>query len=193
MPEALLLVDYENVKELPLAKLPAGWRVKIFVGRSQNTLPFELATEAQQLGHRLEWIKVQGDSRNNLDFHLALYLGKYIEQHRNWSFAILSRDKGFDCLIAHLAAQGVTCERLETIEKLKARPPSKDVAYEQAREFVHKIDKKKRPQRRKSLAAMLASHFQKSWSGEEVERVVGKFFTEGVVSESEGKLVYSQK
>ena len=50
----VLLVDFENVRELPLASLSLDWEVIVFVGRSQNSIPFDFATRAQQLGNRQE-------------------------------------------------------------------------------------------------------------------------------------------
>src|SRR4051812_1995224 len=100
--DTFLLVDFENVRDLALSQLPDGWRVRIFIGRSQNSVPFALASEAQRLGDRLEWIKIAGDGRNNLDFHLAYYLGTLTHEHPFAAFVILSRDHGYDALIAHL-------------------------------------------------------------------------------------------
>lgn len=99
MTESFLLVDFENVRDVKLSRLPDGWRVKIFIGRTQNSIPFPIASEAQQLGGRLKWIKIEGDGRNNLDFHIAFHLGLLAERHPDSEFVILSRDKGFDSLL----------------------------------------------------------------------------------------------
>lgn len=123
MPLSFLLVDFENVRDLALSKLSPEWAVRIFVGRSQNSIPFALTTEAQALGDRLQWIKIQGDGRNNLDFHLAYHLGTLSATHPSASFFILSRDQGFDALIAHLNAKKIACTRVGAFTELPVPKP----------------------------------------------------------------------
>ncbi|HEV7402587.1 MAG TPA: PIN domain-containing protein [Chthoniobacteraceae bacterium] len=125
MSHSFLLVDFENVRELALAKLSPEWSVRIFVGRSQNHIPFALTEEAQKLGERLQWIKIQGDGRNNLDFHLAYYLGTLSAGHPAASFFILSNDRGFDALIAHLLEKKVACKRVGAFAELLVSKPKR--------------------------------------------------------------------
>ncbi|PSJ80642.1 hypothetical protein C7N83_05000 [Neisseria iguanae] len=44
--------------------------------------------------------------RNTLDFYLAYYLGKIIEQDNGALICILSRDGGFDVLVGYLEDAG---------------------------------------------------------------------------------------
>ena len=46
MEPVFLLVDFENVKDVNLALLPSSSRVRIFVGKSQNAIPFPLTSAA---------------------------------------------------------------------------------------------------------------------------------------------------
>jgi hypothetical protein len=191
MSTSFLLVDFENVRDLALSRLSAEWCVRIFVGRSQNSIPFTLTEEAQKLGERLQWIKIQGDGHNNLDFHLACYLGTLSAGHPSASFVILSRDHGFDALIAHLVQRNIACRRIDSFAELVSPPKaSKDAALERVWTVLSKIEKKSRPRRRKTLTQLVSSVFQKKLPEPEVQRIVDELFAKGLVSEANNALTY---
>jgi hypothetical protein len=191
MAQSFLLVDFENVRELALSQLSAEWCVRIFVGRSQNSIPFTLTEEAQTLGERLQWIKIAGEGRNNLDFHLAYYLGTLSAAHPAASFVILSRDHGFDALIAHLVQRHIACRRIDSFDELVIRPKqSKDAALDRVWTVLSKIEKKSRPRRRKTLTQLVSSVFQKKLPEPEVQRIVDELFAKGMISESNNALTY---
>lgn len=48
--QKLLLVDFENVQQVDLARLDGGIEVILFVGSGQKTIPIELVTASQALG-----------------------------------------------------------------------------------------------------------------------------------------------
>jgi len=52
------------------------FKILIFICQSQNKIPFELVIAAQNFGSQLEWIKIDGNGPNALDFHIAFYLGE---------------------------------------------------------------------------------------------------------------------
>ena len=54
MNEQVVLVDFENVQNLGLARFPAQARIKIFVGQQQSKTPTALVQQAQALGSRLK-------------------------------------------------------------------------------------------------------------------------------------------
>ena len=64
MEKRRLLVDYENVPQCDLSTLADDFGVTIFGGSCQKTLPFELVQAAQNLGGRMEWLKVDGSGNN---------------------------------------------------------------------------------------------------------------------------------
>jgi hypothetical protein len=191
MAETFLLVDFENVREIPFIHVAPNWCVRIFIGRSQNTVPFALASEAQKLGTRLEWVKIEGDGRNNLDFHLAYYLGDLAARHPKAEYVILSKDKGFDPLLSHVTARGLQCRRIERI----GAPPavssqSGDPNFDRAHSVLRKVPKNARPRRRKTLVQKVASDFQKKLPEAEVNRIVEMLFSKNLVSESNNALTY---
>ena len=111
MNDLLLLVDLENIHRFDLGKAPPNARIKIFVGQTQSKLPTALVQQAQALGSRLEWVTIDGNGRNALDFHIACHLGEGICKYPKAEFVILSNDKGFDPLVRHLVARGFKCRR----------------------------------------------------------------------------------
>jgi len=192
MSHTILLIDFENVRNVEVASIPSDWRVFIFVGRSQHSIPFEITRDAQQLGDRLRWIKIEGDGRNNLDFHLALYLGRLSEKHHDAEFLILSKDKGFDPLIKHVIGQGVGCKRIELLPHVPTAGKSDaDPHFDKAFKVLSGIAKNSRPRKHKTLVAQVASSFQKKEPAEEIERIVDLLFKKKLVSEANKTLTYN--
>lgn len=111
----LLLVDFENVPKVDLSTLPADVTVPFFFGASQRTVPTAFLKEALRLGERFVPIDIEGQGKNALDFHIAFYLGEYLQAAPGAECVILSRDKGFDPLVKHLLGRGFQVRRVGTI------------------------------------------------------------------------------
>jgi hypothetical protein len=143
MSEKFLLIDYENIQKLDLSDVPDNILIKIFVGQSQKSIPIELVKQTQHFGHRLEWIKIGGQSKNSLDFHIAFYLGKLQKEHKAASFIILSKDKGFDPLIKHINNLNWECQRINSLFELCGITDdfSKDQNLKKTIELLSKIEK----------------------------------------------------
>ncbi len=112
----VMLIDYENVQGINLSEMHGmDFRVKIFTGNSQSKIPIELVTSAQVLGNQLEWIRIDGNGPNALDFHIAYYLGALIAKDPGDDYFILSKDKGFDPLIKYITKRKIYCRRILAI------------------------------------------------------------------------------
>lgn len=108
-----LLIDYESVQPRHLeTRAEDDTHVTVFVGAHQERLPFDLVAAIQALGSRARYVKVARAGKNALDFHLAFYLGELAARDPTATFRVMSRDGGFDVLIAHLQARGLAVERL---------------------------------------------------------------------------------
>jgi hypothetical protein len=191
MAETFLLVDFENVRDVALSELPEGHRVVIFLGRSQNSIPFTLVSEAQSLGDRVEWIKIEGDSKNNLDFHLSFHLGKLTAAHPSATFIVVSGDKGFDPLIKHASKLGIQICRAATALTRPITPRGDDDAqFARVRSVLAKLNKKSRPKKKTSLTAHVTSIFQKKVSKAEVQAIVDQLLSKQLVTEEGNSLVY---
>ena len=87
------------------------FKVFVFVGASQTKVPFDLADSMQLLGNDAKYIKISGNGQNALDFHIAYYVGELAAKDPDAHFHIISKDKGFDQLIAHLNGRKINIQR----------------------------------------------------------------------------------
>ncbi len=111
--QTIVLIDYENVGSPGLEALPEQCRVILFIGRSQPLPKNELIEKLLNDGKRVEIVKIAGVGKDNLDHHLALYLGKTIALEPQANYIIVSSDKsGFDPLAEHVTkVLGTSCKR----------------------------------------------------------------------------------
>jgi len=114
-----VLIDFENVRPKNLELLTKHpFKVFVFVGASQTKVPFDLADSMQLLGNDARYIKISGNGQNALDFHIAYYVGELAGKDPDAQFHIISKDKGFDPLIAHLKSRGIRIQREKDIGEI---------------------------------------------------------------------------
>ena len=115
----VLLVDFENIQDLDyLKKLRnTDYEVRVFLGPHQAKLPTALVRHAQPFGSRLQWIQMEGNGKNALDFHIAYTIGILVTEDRKRRIFVLSKDSGFDPLITYLAKRNIACDRIEELGK----------------------------------------------------------------------------
>ena len=191
MGHKMLLVDFENVQQVDLTRLDDSYRVVIFMGSGQKSVPVALVASAQKLGSRLEWQSVEGNGRNALDFYIAFQLGRLIEKSPSFHCIVLSKDKGFDPLIQHLNKNGMRCKRVNSL--LELEPKSATVEgpdYKRVFELLGKVDKKSRPRKRATLSQYISSMFQKNISQSDVNRIIDILFANKMISESNNTIAY---
>lgn len=124
-----VLIDFENVQPKVLDQLrPGAFRVKVFLGQHQSKLALELVQKLQSFGSDAEYIQIQGSGPDAVDFHIAFYIGLLSAQEPSASFTIISKDKGFDPLIRHLATRDIRCQRLVELPQLTQAKASKPAA-----------------------------------------------------------------
>lgn len=173
-----VLIDYENVQPKNLASLAEDhFRVKVFVGANQTKVPIELAEAMQALGQRAEYVRISGAGSNALDFHIAYYIGRLAVDEPKAFFHIISRDTGFDPLIAHLKSKGILANRSATLDGIPLlkglAEASKD---DQVEAVVAKLKgmPKSRPQRERTLRAMISAWFDKKLEESALDRIVAE-------------------
>jgi len=190
--ETLLLVDYENVQSLDLRKLPEGWRVMVFVGSVQKSLPFDLVQSAQGLGDRLAYVKSDLVGPNALDFMIAFTLGQELARRPETPCIILSKDHGFDPLVKHLVEQGSRCRRVNSqLELQPAAPLETPQDLKRVLEVLGKSPKKARPRKRDTLAKHIANIVRTQAGDRKVGEIIDLLFRDSYVSEAAGKISYS--
>jgi hypothetical protein len=191
MTETVLLVDYENVQEIDLAKVPATFDVRIFIGASQSRVPTALLTQALARGGPTKVVRVDGAASNALDFHIAFYLGEYFTERPSAKFIVLSGDKGFDPLVRHLASRKCDCRRISALSQLDGHgPASHEDKIKRVIELLSTMEKKARPRKRKTLAAHIGSYYQKKLPGPEVEALIDRLIHSRQISISGTALTY---
>ena len=193
MTDRVLFVDLENVQKLDLSAVPKDVRIKVFYGVTQKNLPAELVVQAQPLGSRLQWVRISGQGKNALDFHIAYYLGLELAEHPQSECAVLSKDTGFDPLVRHLVGLGHRCRRVSAPKDAFPAPRKKTGngvrdPYARVLELLGK--EQSRPLKRAGLEGKLKSYFPTS-SAKDREALLARLLSEGKVAEREGKLSYA--
>ena len=192
MTQKLLMVDFENVQQVDLARLDDSFQSIIFVGAVQKSIPIELVTNAQKLGSRIEWQRVDANGSNALDFCIACHLGRVLEKSPQIQCIVLSKDKGFDPLLRHLNTNGLQCKRLNSLLELdpKATTQPEEPNYKRVIEVLRKSEKKSRPRKRKTLSQHISSIFQKKLPQAEVDRIIDILFANKMISETNDAITY---
>ena len=190
-----VLIDFENVQPTSLGSLDAEhFYVKLFVGASQAKVPIDLAAAMQRIGNRAEYVKVSGSGRNALDFHIAYSIGWIArEAGKNAFFHIISKDTGFDPLIAHLKEQGIFAKRSATVEDIPLLKSLTDAPKDdQANAVIERLrgTPKSRPQKDKTLRASIASWFGKTLDAAAIDKIVTELVKKKAISIDAGKVKY---
>lgn len=111
-----VLVDHENVQPTDVKALDrADVRLWVFVGSKQTKLSAQVAMQMQDMGERARYVRVSAVGANALDFHIAYSIGRLAEKDPSGFFHVISKDKGYDPLLAHLKENGISGSRSETI------------------------------------------------------------------------------
>jgi len=147
-------IDYENIGGLDKVDLSNYSKVIIFLGAKQPKIDF--GSKKYDCPIEVVLIQVKVTQENNLDFHLSYYLGKYEnEAPKNVTFDVISNDKGFSPLIAHIKTNGRMCKQIKSTvvsSKIEATSNNKLI------DSLTTRPKEKRPQKIVSLKNHIASH-----------------------------------
>jgi len=190
--EKLLLVDFENVQQVDLSRLDDTFRIVVFVGASQKSVPIELVKDLQGLGNRVAWQKVEGNGSNALDFFIACQLGRVLERTPQLQCIVLSKDKGFDPLLRHLSKNGLKCRRIGSVLELGPKAASaEDPDYARVVAILGKSEKKTRPRKRKTLSGYIASIFQNKLEQKAIDGIIAMLLANEMISESDKAIVYN--
>jgi hypothetical protein len=190
-----VLVDFESVQPSGLELLRQDcFKVLIFVGANQAKVPFALAAALQNMGGRAEYVKIVGSGKNALDFHIAFQIGQLSARDPGGSFHVISKDAGFDPLIAYLKGKGVLAARAHTIDNISpVRAANAQTPGERARVFRAKLDQPKvtKPGSSKTLRSAIGAFFQKQLTEDEIAAIVDILQQEGFIVIENGKVTYA--
>ena len=196
-----VFVDFENVHTVDLeliAGLPV--HVTVLVGEKQKRLDFAFVRQIHRHASQVTLIEVGASGRNALDLVLACHLGRAVAQQRDAAFYIVSKDKDFNPLIAHLRAEHLDVSRHDAFSALPflgrapiSRRPAELDSDERLAKLVDGLTRKTkaRPVRRKTLLSHIQAFYANRLAPDELEAVVATLLQRGIIAISpEGKVDY---
>ena len=99
------------------------YQLRIFRGPHQNKLDFDVAESLQPHGDRVKYIQSDRHGKNALDFHIAFYMGRLLQElevngpsaSSHIRFVVISKDGGFDALMSHVQSLGYQAMKAASI------------------------------------------------------------------------------
>lgn len=190
-----VLIDYESVQPASVAVLEQEcFKVIIFVGEKQAKVSIDVAASLQRLGAKAEYIRMAGSGPNALDFHIAFYIGRLSTVEPGAYFHIISKDTGFDPLIAHLKEKKIFAARSKDVTDIPiVRTSNAKSPLERQDAIVAKLRQlgTSKPRAIKTLSSTINSIFQKSLSEGEISALIDSLKQKGYISVSGTKVTYA--
>lgn len=190
-----VLIDYENVQPAALAALEKEhFKILVFVGASQTKVNYEIADSLQRLGPKASYIKISGNGPNALDFHIAYYIGQLAAADKDGFFHIISKDTGFDPLIAHLKTKKIyACRSRDVSDMPIVKAANSKSPTEKIEVIVANLKQRgpSKPRTVKTLTSTISSLFQKALPEEELGALLKSLQKQGYVAVNETKVSYS--
>lgn len=208
-----ILIDYENIRPKNIdALLGHDCKIMVFLGDTQKKLPLEAVKLLQPFGKAVTYIEMTGQGSNALDFHIAYYLGTLSKDHPHAEFYVISKDKGFDPLIAHIKKNGIHVQRVVQVSAIVAdvKPKkAKSVKVDAVKSAISRVDtgtfdqhmakvrenfpRTNRPKTVPRLKAFVNSRFNKGIDSAEVEKIIQALQGQGFLAIDGAKVSYPDK
>jgi hypothetical protein len=191
----IILIDFENVQPSNLAQLRGrDFKIKVFLGAHQTKLPTATVLGIHPLGPAAsEYIRIEGNGPNALDFHIAYYIGRLSAEFPGAHFHIVSKDSGFDPLIKHLKTQNIVCQRSSSLDGI----PGLTVAAPDAPSgWVEKVEANlarrgaSKPTKLKTLTTSIKAILGIGATDDKVSDVIDQLIQRGTLAISNGKVTY---
>jgi hypothetical protein len=189
-----VLIDLENVHPDNFGLMCGGpFKIKVFLGANQSKIPLDMARALQQFGADAEYIKIEGNGSNALDFHIAYYIGRLSLENPEAYFHVISKDTGFDPLIKHLKAQKISCHRYSSISDIPLIKKSNiDSASNKIEAVIDNLSKQKaaKPRTVKTLRSSIKALFSGLISDGELDVLIEQLSKCKAIKITEGKVQY---
>lgn len=190
-----VLVDFENVQPKNMGLLNGGpFKIKVFLGATQAKIPLEMARALQVFGPDAEYIQIEGNGSNALDFHIAYYIGRLAAECPDAFFHVISKDTGFDPLVKHLKGLKIFCQRSTTVTDIPLiKIANTKSAPEKVDAVIDNLAKRKtsKPRTLKTLGSTIKALFVNQLSDEELQSLLDQLTQRGVIKLSENKISYA--
>ncbi|AAU38562.1 MULTISPECIES: PIN domain-containing protein [Basfia] len=196
-------IDYENLHSLDGLELQNYKRIFLFIGANQTNIRL---TEKFDDEINVTFVTIKDVSSNNVDFHIAYYLGKLdATVDKNIEFHILSKDQGYNGICSFIRHQRENrhCSRIapavsEPLALPKPDESSKqkiEIIFKEYKSFMVKREKKHLPTKTQSLRNNI--HNQTSLKGLEKQdvnnviiKVINKLSQEKLLKITDSKVSY---
>lgn len=188
-----ILIDFENVQPDNLTLLKGHeFKVIVFVGDKQSKVSFDLAAAMQSLGERAEYIKIEGNGSNALDFHIAFYIGQIAATDKNCFFHIISKDTGFDPLIKHLKTKKIHAQREQSIAEIPLLKPTPKTTTDRVAATIEFLiaSGAAKPRTVKTLSNFINARFKKELGDIELQKLIEDLVLRKVVIADGDKVSY---
>ena len=124
-----VFVDFENVHKVDLAVIGSkAVSFTLLVGPRQTKLDACLVEKLFEHAVSVQLVRLTSAGRNALDFTLAYYVGRAVAADPTGHFYIISKDTGYDPLIAHLRSRHISADRHDSFEALPFVGPARPAA-----------------------------------------------------------------
>lgn len=147
----------------------------------------------QRLGTEATYVKIAGNGRNALDFHIAYYIGELSAKEPDAHFHVISRDTGFDLLIKHLKDRKVRIQRESDLAEIPLLRMSDTTTDDEKVEAIVKNlagRGQSRPRKVKTLANTINSLFTKQLEETELMALVEELRKRKYIEVSAGSVSY---
>ncbi len=191
-----VFVDLENVPTVDLALIgDKPVHVTLVIGEKQKRFDLRLVRQIHQHAAKVTLIEVGASGHNALDMVLACHLGRAVVQHPGVQFLIVSKDKDFNPLIAHLRSETIDVSRHESFAALPflSGGPAKNANDGRLEKLIEGLRNRThgRPVRRKTLLSHIHAYFAKQLSDQELEGVLETLIQRHVIAiDPNGKVSY---
>lgn len=214
-----VLVDFENVHVIDPTIIGAkSVSLTILVGAKQTRLDAEMVVKLFEHSASVQLIRLAASDKNAVDFALAYYLGRAVLADPTAYFHVVSKDSGYDPLIAHLQSRHVRVRRHNDFSTLtftspgapavaapkagaKPKPEATTTApkadgveqMENARLVLERLRKSaaNRPKRKKTLLSHLQNGLNGGATEADAAKLLQRFVAEGYVKiDDKGSVTY---
>ena len=183
-----VFVDFENVQTIELASLgKKNAQVILLLGGKQKQLPVALVQQLLKHPARIRIIEMDRSGKNALDFVLAYYVGQAVAGDPGGSFHVVSGDKDFDPLIAHLRSNHILAYRQENLsltpistEEKRGLPEDPEGRITFVIDWLKKIASS-RPKRKVTLLAHINNFCSKKLTEAEQANIADELVRRGVI------------
>ena len=185
LPVNYVFVDFENVHKVDLSIFNSKTvHFTLLLGARQTKLDVTLVEKLMEHAASVQLVRLASSGKNALDFAVAYYMGRAVMADPVGSFHIVSKDTGFDPLIAHLRTRQIQAERhadYTSLAFLRSSKPSAASPDEMFNRVLERLRRNttNRPKRKATLVSHLRDFLGRATTEETVENIVERLGNAG--------------